>query len=185
MRLVMKFGGTSLSEAERMIKSAEIVSSYARNNELVVVCSAAGDVTDKLLEIVEKARRGRAEDVERIHTYLESLHRGLLEAVGDVRVREDVSVFADQLLRELRRAVSGILYLREVTPRSMDYVLSFGEKLSTRIFSGVLSSMGLKTYYLDGGEAGIVTDSSFGEATPLIEATKLNVRRRLLRLLDE
>ncbi len=174
-----------MAEPAAMLKSAAIVKSHAGGNELVVVCSAAGDVTDRLISLVEKAKRGRGDEVEKILGGMEILHRQLLESVDDLRVREEVGAVVDQLLRELRRAVSGILYLREVTPRSMDYILSFGERLSTRIFAGVLASSGLKSQYLDGGEAGIVTDSSFGEANPLMEVTRLNVRRKLTRLLDE
>jgi len=174
-----------MAEPAAMLKSASIVKSHAGGNELVVVCSAAGDVTDRLISLVEKAKRGRGDEVEKILGGMEILHRQLLESVDDLRVREEVGAVVDQLLRELRRAVSGILYLKEVTPRSMDYILSFGERLSTRIFAGVLASSGLKSQYLDGGEAGIVTDSSFGEANPLMEVTRLNVRRKLTRLLDE
>jgi aspartate kinase len=174
-----------MADPDAMLKAADIVKSHVMGNELVVVCSAAGDMTDQLTSLVEKAKRGRADEVERILGGMEALHRRLLDSIADMRVRDEVGAVVDQLLRELRRAVSGILYLREVTPRSIDYVLSFGERLSTRIFAGVLSSAGLKTQYLDGGEAGIVTDSSFGEANPLMEVTRLNVRRKLTRLLDE
>ncbi|MEM4315992.1 MAG: aspartate kinase [Nitrososphaerota archaeon] len=185
MRIVMKFGGSSLAEPDRMSRAADLVKATSDRNEVVVVCSGADDVTDRLVALVDMAKRGRSEYVEKTLGELESLHRRLLEALEDVRVRDEVGSMVDQLLRELRRAVSGILYLREATPRSIDYILSFGERLSTRIFAGLLLSRGLKAQYLDGGEAGIVTDSSFGDATPLLEVTRLNVRRRLTRLLDE
>ncbi len=185
MRIVMKFGGTSLASAERIKHVAELVKSHLRDNEVVVVCSAAGDTTDTLITLVEKARKGRHEEVEEILSGIESLHNGLLDAVTDLRVREDVSEAIRQQLRELRRAVLGITYLREATPRSTDYVLSFGEKFSTRIVSGALASLGVKTTYLEGGEAGIVTDSNFGEASPLMEVTRFEVKRKVGRLLEE
>ncbi|MEM4381215.1 MAG: aspartate kinase [Candidatus Caldarchaeum sp.] len=182
---MMKFGGSSLASADLIKKAASIVAGHASEHEIVVVCSASGDTTDDLLALVETARRGRSEDVERRLSQLEQHHLNLLAAVADDRVREETGETLKQWLRELRRATLGILYLREVTPRSTDYVLSFGERLSTLVLAGTLNSIGLKAQYLDGGEAGIVTDSNFGEAAPLTEVTRLNVKRRVGRMLDE
>jgi aspartate kinase len=185
MRIVMKFGGSSLASADLIKHVASLVKKHSEQHEIVVVCSASGDTTDELLSLVETARRGRGEEVEKKLGQIEQHHLNLLEAIADDRVREETGETLKQWLRELRRAVLGILYLREATPRSTDYVLSFGEKFSTLITAGALSSTGLKAQYLDGGEAGIVTDSNFGEAMPLFEVTRLNVRRRLGRMLDE
>jgi len=185
MRIVMKFGGSSLASADLIKHVASLVKKHSEQHEIVVVCSASGDTTDELLSLVETARRGRGEEVEKKLGQIEQHHLNLLEAITDDRVREETGETLKQWLRELRRAVLGILYLREATPRSTDYVLSFGEKFSTLITAGALSSTGLKAQYLDGGEAGIVTDSNFGEAMPLFEVTRLNVRRRLGRMLDE
>jgi len=181
----MKFGGSSLSSSQNIKHAASIIKKYSPDNEIVVVCSASGETTDELFSLVDKARRGRSEEVERKLSDLEQHHLGLLEAVGDERIREETGETLKQWLRELRRAVLGILYLREATPRSTDYVLSFGERFSTLIMAGTLNSLGLKAQYLDGGEAGIVTDSNFGEAMPLMEVTRLNVKRRLGPMLDE
>ncbi|MEM4189727.1 MAG: aspartate kinase [Candidatus Caldarchaeum sp.] len=182
---MMKFGGSSLASADLIKHAASIVKKHAEENEIVVVCSASGDTTDELLSLVETARRGRSEEVEKKLSQLEQHHLNLLDAVADDRVREETGETLKQWLRELRRATLGILYLREATPRSTDYVLSFGEKFSTLVMAGTLNSLGLKAQYLDGGEAGIVTDSNFGEATPLTEVTRLNVKRRIGRMLDE
>ncbi|MEM4642908.1 MAG: aspartate kinase [Candidatus Caldarchaeum sp.] len=185
MRVVMKFGGSSLATADLIKHCATLVKQHTDRNEVVVVCSASGDTTDDLLQLVETARRGRSEEVEHRLSAIEEHHLGLLDAVADERVREETAETLKQWLRELRRAVLGILYLREATPRSTDYVLSFGEKFSTLVMAGALNSLGVKAQYLDGGEAGIVTDSNFGEAAPLIEVTRLNIRRRIGRMLDE
>ncbi|MEM4352555.1 MAG: hypothetical protein QXV68_02925, partial [Candidatus Caldarchaeum sp.] len=149
---MMKFGGSSLASADLIRKAASIVAGHASEHEIIVVCSASGDTTDDLLALVETARRGRSEDVERRLSQLEQHHLNLLAAVADDRVREETGETLKQWLRELRRATLGILYLREATPRSTDYVLSFGERLSTLVMAGALNSMGLKAQYLDGGE---------------------------------
>jgi len=181
----MKFGGTSLSSADRIENVAGLVKENLTGREVVVVSSAAGDVTDRLLNVVDRAKRGRAEETEELLRELEEMHMGLLDGVAEPRVREEVGEMVRQQIRELGRAVLGILYLREVTPRSTDYILSFGEKLSTRILFGAIASTGVKAVYLEGGEAGIVTDSNFGEAAPLLEVTRIGVRRKLGKLLEE
>ncbi|MEM1939893.1 MAG: hypothetical protein QXO09_01470, partial [Candidatus Caldarchaeum sp.] len=128
---MMKFGGSSLATADLIKHCATLVKQHTDRNEVVVVCSASGDTTDDLLQLVETARRGRSEEVEHRLSAIEEHHLGLLDAVADERVREETAETLKQWLRELRRAVLGILYLREATPRSTDYVLSFGEKFST------------------------------------------------------
>jgi len=73
----------------------------------------------------------------------------------------------------------------EATPRTRDLILSFGERLSTRILWGAMLDFGLPAVYLTGKDAGIVTDSNFGEAVPLIETTYLNLSSRLGSLISE
>ncbi|HIQ29951.1 MAG TPA: aspartate kinase, partial [Candidatus Caldiarchaeum subterraneum] len=89
----MKFGGTSLGSSESIKRVNEIVKEYLSGdgNEAVVVCSASGDTTDKLLSLVERAKKGRSEEVEELLNGLESHHTSLLDAIGDIRIREEVS----------------------------------------------------------------------------------------------
>lgn len=182
----MKFGGTSLGDGEKIKNAAKIVKSYLDDNEIIVVCSAMAGVTDKLFSLVDKASRGRVRDVETLLNELRDRHmKAVEEGIEDNGVRAEVRSMVEELIEDLERAVKSILYLREATPRSRDYVVSFGERLSTRIMWGVLTEMGENCKYLDGGDAGIVTDSNFGEANPLMEITKLEVKRRVGPLLDK
>lgn len=185
MRVVMKFGGTSLGDGERIRNAAKIVKNYLEENEVVVVCSAMAGVTDKLFSLVDKAARGRSRDVEVHLKDLYDRHLGALDhAIEDSSIRAEVRTMQEELLEELRRAVTSVLYLREATPRSRDYIASFGERLSTRIMWGALTDLGVSSKFLDGGDAGIITDSNFGEATPLMEVTRLEVKRRVGALLE-
>jgi len=185
MRFVMKFGGTSLGDGEKIKNAARLVKEYVENNEVIVVCSAMAGVTDTLLLLVDKASRGRVRDVEITLNDLSEKHfRVIDDAIVDESVKRDVKSIIKDLTEDLRRAVLSILYLREATPRSRDYVVSFGERLSTRIMWGALTELNVNCKYLDGGDAGIVTDSNFGEANPLMEITKLEVKRRIGSLLD-
>ncbi len=79
----------------------------------------------------------------------------------------------------------GISLLKDLSPRSMDYILSFGERLATYIVSNALASMGLKTKYLSGGQAGIMTDESFGSAEPIMKVTNEKLRGTLLPLIAD
>ncbi|MEM1776071.1 MAG: aspartate kinase, partial [Nitrososphaerota archaeon] len=185
MRIVMKFGGTSLGDGEKIKNAAKIIRDHLEKNEVIVVCSAMAGITDKLFSLVEKGVRGRVKDVETTLNEISDTHLKALDAaLSNENLKKEVKQLLEDLFNELRRAVMSVLYLREVTPRSRDYIVSFGERLSTRIMWGALTELGVNCKYLDGGDAGIVTDSNFGEASPLMEITRLEVRRRLGSLLD-
>ena len=86
---------------------------------------------------------------------------------------------------ELEDILDGIVLLAEVTPKSLDYLMSFGERLSAPIISFALRDIGLKSEYLTGKEAGILTDSNYGEARPLMDTTKLRLEHKLEPLLKK
>jgi len=185
LRLIMKFGGTSVADADRVTRVARIVAERAEGDSVVVVVSALGSVTDRLLEALERARNG---DEAFIHDFTRKLaEEHLAVARGAVRgeAAKEVKQTVEGLVGELERALIGVIYLGEVTARSRDYVLSFGERLSAPILWGALRGLGLKAQCLTGGEAGIVTDSNFGEARPLLEETGRLVRERVGPLLEE
>lgn len=181
MRLVMKFGGTSVGSSEGIKRVSELVKRYS-DEELVVVISAMRGTTDRLIELSELMRDGKREKSEKDLKELEETH---LSALGMVkRGRDEVRRMMESLFEELRMSLTGVYLLRELTPRSRDLILSFGERLSATLVYGSLKSLGLKVKMLTGRDAGIVTDSNFGEARPLIEATYHQVRRRLMPLLE-
>jgi len=186
MRVVMKFGGSSLKNGLLIRRVAEIVREYlGKGFEEVVVCSAMDKLTDILLDMIEKASKGNEDRVEEILDLIHRMHHGAVrEAIKDESLREEILGSIKKEFEELKRAVYGVLYLRETTPRSRDYIISFGERFSTRIFYGALRDLGVKSEYLDGKSAGIITDSNFGEANPLLEVTRFEVRRRIKPLLD-
>jgi aspartate kinase len=85
----------------------------------------------------------------------------------------------DLLSVDLEKTVEGISHLRELTPRSKDYLVSFGERLSTPILAAAIRNLDLKARALTGAEAGITSDEKFGEANPLAEVSYHEIRRRL------
>ncbi len=185
MKLVMKFGGTSVKDGRRIRHVAEIVKKWRTGNQVVVVTSAIDGVTDLLLRVAEEAARGNEKSVRSDLRRVRQLHRSVLEAaVTDASIRRKVASMLEPTLVQLERSSMGATVLREVTPRSRDLILSCGERLSTPIVYGALSDRGIAAQYLTGSECGIVTDDNFGDAMPLMEMTKLQVKDTVTPMLE-
>ncbi|MCD6313265.1 MAG: aspartate kinase, partial [Thaumarchaeota archaeon] len=186
-RYVMKFGGSCVKDGINIRKSAEIVREYVqRGCRLVVVVSAMAGVTDGILEALRYARGGREDEISDFVKELRKQHKEACEqAIKNNELREDVWKEEGEEIDELRKLLSVVAYLREVTPRVEDYALSFGERLSTRIFWASLVDQGVKAEYLRGWEAGIITSDDFGSAKPLFTITYQEIRKRLTPLLEK
>jgi len=186
LRIVMKFGGTSVGDGGKIRRVAELVrKSVSAGNSPVVVVSAMAGVTDSLIEVARKAVSGDQKAVMDFVEALATRHReAAREAVNKEAVLTRVLLEIDGLVKEFERVLLSVSYLREATPRSQDYILSFGEKLSTVILRAALEDIGFEARGFTGGEAGIVTDDRFGEAMPLMNVTALQVRERLTPLLE-
>ncbi len=181
----MKFGGSSLADGSKISHVADLIKSYSKNS-IVVVVSAMGEVTDRLLEASEKAERGDQEYVKKFSVYIREIHLAACKnSIRNKDLLEETSKRIEALCDELYRVLTGVSLLKELTPKSKDYILSFGERLSSIILGGALRDRGLKVKVLTGGEAGIVTDSNFGEANPLTEATFYQVKERIEALISE
>lgn len=182
----MKFGGTSLGDGKRIRHVAGLVRRYFEENKLVVVASAMANVTDELIKLTYVAENGREDEVDELLEKLSSLHEDAIgDAIKDEKISAEVWKHVQKDLDALRRAVKGVCYIMETTPRTRDLILSFGEKLSARILWGAMLEFGMPAVYLTGKDAGIVTDSNFGEALPLIESTHMNLSSRLGSLMSE
>lgn len=147
--VVMKFGGSSVANAERIRHVATIIQAYAEKRPLVVL-SAMGDTTDHLLEAADMAVNGKV-DISGV----EALHYKTVE-----ELEIDKAMVTD-LLDELKTLLTGISMLRELTKRTRDYLVSFGERLSVRIASAYLNKIGIPAKFYDAWDAGIFSDSNF------------------------
>ena len=180
MRIVMKFGGTSLGTDRAFRNALTLINEYSRANQVVVVASAFNGVTNDIIEAANRAsqrdRNHVAESVNQLRARHESMCKEIL--TGKDALRQTLTCL-DSELRQLDKALKGVRYLGELTPRSKDYILSFGERLSTLILASALHDLGIPAQRFTGSEAGIVTDASFGEATPLMDITKRQVREKL------
>jgi aspartate kinase len=184
MRIVMKYGGPLMDGPEQIDTSATLVAERAKkDDEVVVVVSAMSTVTDELLAMGESARLG---DMERVRANLSKMERKHLEAAEklcDEKTLGETAVKIKKLMETLDQCLTGIFLLRELTPRSKDLLLSFGERLAAPLMRGALLCKGIKAVDLTGGEVGIITDSTYGNAKPLLNITEVMVKDRLLPIL--
>jgi aspartate kinase len=180
MKLVMKFGGTAVDSPDKVKHVAKLIKSHKPGNDVVCVVSAVRGMTDGLLAIADSVRRGDKTSIEDFVKKALSIHTEIAtNAISDKKQREQALAGVKKTVGELKDVLGGIVLLGEVTPKSLDYMLSFGERLSTPIVAYALMDIGVDAEALTGKEAGIVTDSNFGEARPLIDTTKLRVNHKL------
>lgn len=160
--IVMKFGGSSVANAQRIKNVASIIQAYKEKRPLVVL-SAMGDTTDHLLEAADMAVNGKV-DIEKV----EKLHYDTAKELG-------VEIPAiKELLEELKTLLTGISMLHELSKRSRDYLVSFGERMSVRMMASYLNGLGTPAKFYDAWDVGFVSDSNFMNAE-LLEETWQNI----------
>ncbi|MBW9222569.1 aspartate kinase [Methanothermococcus sp. SCGC AD-155-C09] len=184
MVVVMKFGGTSIGDGKKIRNVAKIITNKKREDkDVVVVTSAMTQITNSLVNISKDALDVR--DIDKINNFISEIREKHEEAIEDAiekeNIKNDVKKIIYTSIDELEKVLIGVAYLGELTPKSKDYILSFGERLSAPILSGAIRDLGYHSLYLTGGEAGIVTDENYGCARPI----KLLVKERILPLLKE
>ncbi len=187
MRIVMKFGGVSVADGDKLRKAGAIIKKFHKEgNQLVIVISAIQGMTDSLAEIADHAGRGSKEQVREFMDTILAKHKKAAHAsIMDEAILAATISALESRCEELKNILVGVSHIGELTPRSRDYVLGYGEKLSTPLLQGVLQDLGISARALTGGEAGIVTDNHFGEASPLMNVTTLQVRQTIEPLLAE
>ncbi len=167
--LVMKFGGTSLGDRERIDTVVSLIRGRLRRKP-VVVCSAHAGVTDLLLDGARKAADGKPD--------LTAIRRREHELLTSLKLKPSL-VEAD--LERLDQMFRGLALLGELTPRSLDQVAAFGERMSVKAIAAVLRRRRIPATPVEADEAGLVTDGRFLRARPLPEAYT-NLGRALRRV---
>jgi aspartokinase/homoserine dehydrogenase 1 len=169
--LVMKFGGTSMGSAERIKVAAQICTDQKRQRPVVAVVSAMSAVTDLLLNTF---RHAVADDEAGIEANVEKLRARHQEAckelLGGARCEATASG-VDALVNAFRRISHGMRMLGESPPRSVDEGVAIGERLSALLLSEYLTASGVAAQAVNGSDV-IVTDAVFGNATPIMKATR-------------
>lgn len=178
MRLVIKYSGTSISATKDIQVIAKHLNELSKKNKIVVVCSATSGTTDDLIEISESIKKENKSKAEQLASKIINRHKQLAkQTIKNPGIRKKLLTKFDQDFTELVALIDGMVLLGEVTPRTMDYLFSFGERLSIKLVSSAIDDFGKKSIPLTGKEIGIVTDSNFGESKPLIDTTRLRVSK--------
>jgi len=180
LRLVLKYGGTSISSATDIQAIANYVNLLSKHNETVIVCSAISGTTDDLIEISQSIKKENKNKAEQLALKIINRHKQLAkQTIKKSTIRKKLLEKLDTDFQELVALIEGMVLLGEVTPRSMDYLISFGERLSIKLLSFAINDIGKKSISLTGKEVGIVTDSNFGESKPLMDTTRLRVSKTI------
>jgi len=166
--IIMKFGGRTLSTAENIRFVCRLIQQRLSYKPVVII-SALADVTDQL----DKAAHKTASTGKISLNAIRRKHKLILK-----KLDLNYSVL-EKLLLELEVVLKGVSLLRELTPRTLDYVLSFGERFAVRIISSYLATQGIDSNPLDAFKIGLITDSNYGNATPLPESSGL-IRKNLM-----
>ena len=176
--IVLKFGGTSVQGTDAVTRAVQVIRRQLSRGE-VVVLSAMGKTTNGLLEMARTASSGDIDSAWAIRDDLSALHEAVARELLSSRRWKSVETSLAALFREMTDIVQGLYLLGETSPRSMDRVGSFGERLSTLIFSEVLRENGIPAELVDSRDL-IRTDDHFTQAAVLQELTRNCVREQLL-----
>lgn len=172
---VLKFGGSSVGTPARIRGIVDILKEYyTRGEKFTVVFSAFGGVTDSLIKMATLAAKGD----ESYQSLFETFHDRHLTAAHELLNRDYLSQALPELETNhevLKNLLHGIFLLREASPRTMDYVLSFGERNSAYLITYALRQNGLNASYLDARKI-IKTDKKFGSANVDFEKTYQNIQ---------
>lgn len=159
---ILKFGGSSVANQENIRKVFQIIKKQAKKDEIAVVFSALGGVTEVLLRSAVKAREGDKSYTDEIKV-LEDRHYDLVRQLIPIQQQSTVLTYVKVRFNELEDLFHGIYLIKECSPKTLDYVGSFGERLSAFVLAEALKVEGLDTHYLDAREV-IRTNNRFGNA---------------------
>jgi aspartate kinase len=179
--IVMKFGGTSVESQEAVARVTGIVQSFEHRRPIVVV-SAMGDTTNKLLQAAGEAEAGRREQALSLVDEVRAHHLTHGLALAGAAAAE-----LDRYIRAhfewLDDLVKGLSIVGELSPRSMDAIASVGERLSSLIVTFAFRAAGMPTQYIDARRV-IVTDDRFTRAQPQLEQTYALLKENVLPFAD-
>ena len=187
MRLVMKFGGTAVDSGKKIVHITDLIKSYhEKGNEIIGVFSAVSGITDEILNVSGHVLKRDNKKIKDFISKTRLIHVNIInDSIENKTYKIKALQVVDVLLKEMENILNGIVLLTEVTEKALDHLLSFGERLLTPIISYSLLDKGIDSVYLTGQEVGILTDSKFGQARPLIDTTRIRVKYHIDPLLKE
>jgi len=158
---ILKFGGSSVATPERIRSVIDIARNYLQG-EVAIVFSAFGGVTDELIAISKMALDGDQQYRQRADL-LEKRHLDAVRELVSIQKQSGILAQVKIKMNELEDVLHGVFLVKERTPRTLDYIMSFGERLSAFIISEAMKDQGIPAEYLDARTV-ISTDNNFGHA---------------------
>ncbi|CAN5355237.1 bifunctional aspartate kinase/homoserine dehydrogenase I [soil metagenome] len=171
---VLKFGGSSMGSAGSLSSVLSIIKQRVETGSVAVVVSAMRGVTDQLAETCDRMERDSF-NYEEIIQVLEERHFNIARQMLPVQEQSELITDLKMILNELEDVLQGVSLVREVTSKTRDFVMGFGERLSAKILTYLVKSEGIKATYTD-ARSFIVTDSRFGNARVDEEVTYDKIR---------
>ena len=172
---VLKFGGSSVANAESINKVISIVKEAIQTGDkIIIVLSAFGGTTDALLEAAGLASQADHSYKEKLHL-IEQRHLTAVKELIPLEQQSSVLSMVKKRCNEIEDTCNGVFLLRELSQRTKDSIISYGEFLSTQIFAAKLKSLGIHNTWKDAREL-ITTNSEFGMANVDFAATNKNVQ---------
>lgn len=172
---VLKFGGSSLADANCIKKVGEIVKSQekSKNKPRAIVVSAFAKMTDLLVQMAQKASNGDINYTQALSTFTKH-HGSVINDLFSKAVAKQVHKEIDSLNDTLTQLLHGIYLVMEASPRTLDYVLSFGERNSALIVAHYFDKQAIKSDFVDARNL-IKTNKRFGSAQVDLDTTYLNI----------
>ncbi|MEO8822762.1 MAG: bifunctional aspartate kinase/homoserine dehydrogenase I [Ginsengibacter sp.] len=171
---VLKFGGSSVANAENINKIVAILEDRLKNEKLIVVVSALGGTTDALLNSVILASEGKEEYKDQLHK-IESRHLELTKQLIPVAQQSHLLSMVKQHCNQIEDICNGVFLLQELTSRTKDRIMSYGELLSSHIISAKFESIGLKNKWIDARKI-ITTNSNYENAVVNFEISNPKIQ---------
>ncbi|MGB9204171.1 MAG: lysine-sensitive aspartokinase 3 [Terriglobales bacterium] len=168
--VIMKFGGTSVENAHAIQRVAEIVRSRKKLGPVVVV-SAFAKVTDQLVLMGQRASSGDCDSSLQVLRALRERHLATADELLGQELSAKIAPELESIFVQMEQFLRGVAAVKELSPRSSDYLLSFGELLSSRIVAAALPVLGLEAAWVDSRDC-VVTDGTHTHALPLMEETR-------------
>ena len=171
---VIKFGGSSVASAENINKVVEIVKGKTNTTKIVMVVSALGGITDLLLQCAQLASSGN-ESYKTAAQEIELRHLNTVKELIPVTQQSSVLSAVKKMCNEIEDICNGIFLLGELSERTKDKIVSYGELISSQIIAAKLKAVDLDVQWKDSREL-IITDSNFGAAFVDFSKTNANIQ---------
>lgn len=180
---VMKFGGGCLKNYEHFLKVSEIIKS--EKDSTVVIVSAISGTTNLLEDCIQMSMESEKK-VPEIIKAIKDKHKNIVEAsIRNNGIRQRTMKEIESRLKRLERLLYGVAYTEEITESVRALILSYGERLSALILSGILKSLDKDAIAMEADKIGIITDESFENATAILPEVSKNLRSSVLPLVNK